>query len=138
MMVIVSGANRVEFCTVTRKEDFHKAFFATRGQLYFIPTNGMVRMRVTEFGKQRPSEAVMAYEENSIFPYDMKDIEYKMDNFLCDIDRYKKMTDYSWFRGREPIYFTNVAKNLWKWITTPMGITAAVVLYIFLTGGFTS
>lgn len=137
MMVIISGANRVEYCTVQRKEDFNKAFFATRGQLYYIPTHGMVRMKITEFGKERPSEAVIAYEENSIFPYDLKGIEYKMDNFLNDIDRYKKMTDFSWFREKR-IYFTNVGKSLWKFFTAPMGITALVILYIFLTGGFTS
>ena len=135
MMVIISGTNRVEFCTVTRKEDFYKAFFATRGQLYFIPTNGMVRMRITEYGKERPSEAVMAYEENTIFPYDCKDIEYRMDNFLNDIDRYKKMTDFAWFKEKK-IYFTNVGKSIWKWITTPAGITVGVLAYIFLTGGF--
>ena len=137
MEVIISGANRVEFCEVQRKEDFNKAFFATRGQLYFIPTHGMVRMKITEFGKERPSEAVIAYEENSIFPYDLKGIEYSMDNFLNDIDRYKKMTDFSWFREKR-IYFTNVGKSLWKFFTAPMGITALVILYVFLTGGFTS
>lgn len=137
MEVIISGANRVEFCTVQRKEDFNKAFFATRGQLYFIPTHGMVRMKITEFGKERPSEAVIAYEENSIFPYDLKDINYSMDNFLDDIDRYKRMTDFSWFREKK-IYFTNVGKSLWKFFTAPMGITALVILYVFITGGFTS
>lgn len=137
MEVIISGANRVEFCEVQRKEDFNKAFFATRGQLYFIPTHGMVRMKITEFGKERPSEAVIAYEENSIFPYDLKGIEYSMDNFLDDIDRYKRMTDFSWFREKR-IYFTNVGKSLWKFFTAPMGITALVILYVFLTGGFTS
>lgn len=137
MEVIISGANRVEFCEVQRKEDFNKAFFATRGQLYFIPTHGMVRMKITEFGKERPSEAVIAYEENSIFPYDLKGIEYSMDNFLDDIDRYKRMTDFSWFREKK-IYFTNVGKSLWKFFTAPMGITALVILYVFITGGFTS
>ncbi len=137
MEVIISGANRVEFCEVQRKEDFNKAFFATRGQLYFIPTHGMVRMKITEFGKERPSEAVIAYEENSIFPYDLKDIQYSMDNFLDDIDRYKRMTDFSWFREKK-IYFTNVGKSLWKFFTAPMGITALVILYVFITGGFTS
>jgi len=137
MEVIISGANRVEFCDVQRKEDFNKAFFATRGQLYYIPTHGMVRMKITEFGKERPSEAVIAYEENSIFPYDLKGIEYSMDNFLDDIDRYKRMTDFSWFREKR-IYFTNVGKSLWKFFTAPMGITALVILYVFITGGFTS
>jgi len=94
-------------------------------------------MRITEFGKERPSEAVMAYEENSIFPYDMKDIMYRMDLLLDDIDRYKRMTDFKGFRDKK-IYFTSVGKTIWKWITTPMGMVAAVVLYIFLTGGFTS
>lgn len=135
MFVIISGANRVEFCKVVRKEDFNRRFFMTRGQLYYIPTNGMVRMKVTEFGKERPSEAVIIYEENSIFPYDMKGIDYKMDNFLCDIDRYKMMTDYSLFSDRR-IFFTNVGKNIWKMLMTPTGIVLAVVAFIFLTGGF--
>jgi len=60
-----------------------------------------------------------------------------MDNFLDDIDRYKRMTDFSWFREKR-IYFTNVGKSLWKFFTAPMGITALVILYVFITGGFTS
>lgn len=74
MYVIISGKNRVEFCNVKRKKDFDRRFFKTRGQLYLIPPDGMVRMRVIEYGKERPSEAAIAYEENTIVPYETNGI----------------------------------------------------------------
>lgn len=134
MYVIISGANRVEFCEVKRKRDFDRRFFRTRGQLYFIPTNGMVRMRIIEYGKERQSEAVIIYEENSIVPYDTCGLRYSMDNLLCDIDRYKQMTDYSWFKSNRP-WIENVGRQLWKLITAPAGLVAVVLIYVFLTGG---
>lgn len=134
MYVIISGANRVEFCEVKRKKDFDRRFFLTRGQLYFIPTNGMVRMRIIEYGKERPSEAAIAYEENSIVPYDTCGLKYNMDNFLCDIDRYKQMTNYSWFKSNRP-WIENVGRTAWKFFTAPVGLVALVLAYVFLTGG---
>lgn len=74
MYVIISGANRVEFCEVKRKSDFDRRFFLSRKQLYFIHPDGMVRMKVKRWGKERDSDAVIAYEENSIIPYDTKGI----------------------------------------------------------------
>ena len=133
MYVIISGANRVEFCEVKRKRDFDRRFFMSRGQLYFIPTNGMVRMRNIEFGKERQSEAAIAYEENSIVPYDTCGLEYSMDNLLCDIDRYKQMTDYSMFKGGKP-WIENVGRSLWKFVTAPMGLVAIVLAWVFISG----
>lgn len=133
MYVIISGANRVEFCEVKRKRDFDRRFFMSRGQLYFIPTNGMTRMRIVEFGKERPSEAVIIYEENSIVPYDTCGLDYCMDNFLCDIDRYKQMTDYSMFGGKP--WIQNIGRQAWKFFTAPMGLVALVLVYVILTGG---
>ena len=135
MFVIISGANRVEFCDVERKKDFDRWFFLTRGQLYFIPTDGMTKMLITEYGKRRPSEAAIIYEENTIVPYDECDIEYSMDNLLCDIDRYKEMTDFSMFKSNK-LWFTNTAKSLWKFVTAPMGIAVLVLAYVFLSGMF--
>lgn len=135
MIIVISGANRVEFCKVTKKSDFSRRFFMTRGQLYFVPTNGLKRMRVREFGKERPSEAVIAYEENEIKPYDTCGLTYCMDNMLADIDRYKEMTDYSWFRQNKP-YITSTVTTLWKYLTAPGGIVLVVLAWVFLTRGF--
>lgn len=135
MIVIISGCNRVEFCKVRKKKDFDRQFFMTRGQLYIVPPNGFTRMRIIEYGKERPSEAVIAYKENEIVPYDTKNLEYSMDNLLCDIDRYKQMTDYSWFKGNKP-WFVNTGKELWKLATSTGGITLIVLLWVFLSGGF--
>lgn len=133
MYVIISGANRVEFCEVRRKNDMNRRFFMSRGQLYFIPTNGMTRMRIIEFGKERPSEAVIMYEENAIVPYDTCGLNYSMDNLLCDIDRYKQMTDFSMFRGNKP-WIENIGTSFWKFITAPAGLTAVVLIYALITG----
>lgn len=133
MIVIISGCNRVEYCKVKKKKDFDRRFFMTRGQLYFVPTNGLVRMRVYHYGKERPSEAVIAYKENEIVPYDTCGLDYSMDNFLADIDRYKAMTDYSWFNANKP-WFTNTAKTLWKYLTAPGGIALVVLIWTFLNG----
>lgn len=134
MWVIISGVNRVEFCKIIKKNDFARRFFMTRGQLYFVPANGLTRMRIREFGKERPSEAVIAYEENKIVPYDTKDLTYCMDNFLADIDRYKEMTDYSWFKQNKP-YITSTASNIWKFITSTGGIVLIVLAYVFISRG---
>lgn len=135
MQIIISGVNRVEFCKVTKKKDFDRRFFMTRGQLYFVPVNGLTRMRIREFGKDRDSDAVIVYEENKIVPYDIKDnLEFKMDNLLMDIDRFKEMTDYSWFKTNKP-YIVQTASNIWKLLTSGGGIVVIVLLYVFLTGG---
>lgn len=134
MQVIISGTNRMEFCKVVRKEDFSRRFFMTRGQLYFIPTHGMVRMRVYEFGAERDTDAVIMYRENAYVPYDTRGIIYSMDNYIADIDRYKKMSDYGWFK-KNRLFFTSAGKALWKFITSGTGIVVIIVAYIFLTGG---
>lgn len=133
MQVIISGSNRVEFCKVKKKSDFNRRFFMTRGQLYFVPTNGLVRMRIFEYGKERDSDAVIAYEENTIVPYDQKDIVYNMDNLLAVIDRYKMMTNYSWFKRNKP-WFESTASNIFKYLTSGGGIVLIVLLYVFLKG----
>lgn len=138
MQVIISGINRVEFCKVTKKKDFERRFFMTRGQLYFVPVNGLTRMHITEFGKERDTDATIIYEENKIIPYDVRpNMEYSMDNLLMDIDRYKEMTDYSWFKGNRPYIVQNLSK-LWQILTSGGGIVIIVLLYVFLTGGGSS
>lgn len=134
MIVIISGCNRVELCKVKKKKDFDRRFFMTRGQLYYVPTHGLTRMRVYTYGKERPSEAVIAYKENEIIPYDVKEIEYSMDNLLADIDRYKQMTDYGWFKNNKP-WFTNTAMEIWKLATSTGGIALIVLAWAFLGGG---
>lgn len=57
-----------------------------------------------------------------------------MDYMLADIDRYKQMTNYSWFKTNKP-WFENVGKQLWKFFTAPFGIIALVFIYLFITGG---
>lgn len=135
MIVIISGSNRVEFCKVVKKNDFSRRFFMTRGQLYFVPVNGLTRMRIREYGKDKPSEAVIAYEENEIKPYDTCGLKYNMDNLLADIDRYKEMTDYSWFKANKP-WITSTATSAWKYLTAPGGIVLVVLAWVFLTRMF--
>lgn len=135
MYVIISGANRVEFCNVERKKDFDRWFFMTRGQLYFIPTNGMTKLIITEYGKKRPSEACIIYSENSIYPYDEKGIKYNMDHLLEDIDRYKRMTDFSMFSNKK-LWMENLPQKAWKFFTAPMGIAALILIYVIIAGGF--
>lgn len=134
MKVIISGVNRMEFCDIKRK-DLDKRFFMTRGELYFVPTNGMTRLRRYEYGKEKESDEVIIYEENMITPYDTRDIQYSMDNLLSDIDRYKMMTDYSWFKRVKP-WFETTGIQIWKLLTSTGGIVVIVLAWVFLTGGF--
>lgn len=136
MQVIISGANRVEICTVKKKTDFDRRFFMTRGQLYFVPTDALVRMQVYEYGKRKPSEAVIIYKENEIVPYDPCDIEWCMDNLLADIDRYKEMSNYTWFKKGKP-WFVNAGQSLIKRIIADPGtfLVGAVLIWLFLSGG---
>ena len=136
MQVIISGANRVEICSVKKKTDFDRRFFLTRGQLYFVPTDALVRMQVIEYGKKRQSEAVIIYKENEIVPYDPCDIEWSMDNLLADIDRYKEMSNYRWFQKNRP-WFVNVGQSLIRRILADpgMAIVGIVLLWMFLSGG---
>ena len=136
MQVIISGANRVEICKVKKKSDFDRRFFMTRGQLYFVPTDALVRMQVTEWGKKRASEAVVIYKENEIVPYDLCDIDWGMDNMLADIERYKQMSNYGWFNKGKP-WFVNVGESIFKRIIADpaMAIVAGVLLWLFLSGG---
>lgn len=135
MKVIISGCNRMEFCNVKKKKDFDRRFFMTRGQLYSVFPHALVRMRVYTYGKERDTEAVIAYKENEIIPYDTKDIEYSMDNFLADIDRYKQMTDYSWLKGNKPWFKNETISKAWAFLTSGTGIAVIVLAWIFLTGG---
>lgn len=135
MIVIISGCNRVELCKVKKKKDFDRRFFITRGQLYFVPTNGLTRMRIYHYGKERPSEAVIAYKENEIIPYDTHDIIYNMNNLLADIDRYKQMTNYGWLKGNKP-WFINHGKDIWKFMTSGGGIALIVLAWVFISGAF--
>lgn len=136
MQVIISGVNRVEFCSVNKKKDLDRRFFMSRGQLYLVPTDGLVRMRITEFGKVRPSEAVIMYKENTIVPYETFDKVYDMDNLLNDIDRYKMMTNYSWLKGNKPWFsMSEVSKKVWALFTSGTGIVLVALIYAFLAGG---
>lgn len=133
MQVIISGKNRVEFCTVNKKKDLDRRFFMSRGQLYLVPPDALVRMRIVEYGKERAAEAVIVYEENKIVPYETFDMNWTMDNLLNDIDRYKQMTNYSWLRANKP-WFMNTGKELWKLLTSGGGIVLVVLLYVLLKG----
>lgn len=134
MKVIISGVNRMEFCEI-KKKDLDKRFFMTRGELYFIPTNGMTRMRRYEYGKEKESDEVIIYEENTIVPYDQRDVHYNMEFLLADIDRYKMMTNYSWFSQVKP-WFSTTGVQLWKLLTSGGGIAVIVLAWVMLSGGF--
>ena len=136
MIVYIKGVNRAEFCDVKKKKDLERVFFMTRHQLYLAMANGLSRMRVIEYGKERDTEAIICYKENEIVPYDTKLIEYNMDNFLAIIDRYKQMTDFSIFEKKR-LFFTNNPRDIWNMLTKNGGflIAGCVLLYAFLFGG---
>ncbi len=134
MIAHISGVNRAEFFEVKRKKDFSRVFFMTRQQLYRVSPNGLTRVFITHYGKERPSDAIISYKENEIIPYDTKGLDYCMDNFLADIDRYKLMTDYSWFKKNRP-WIADKASDLWKFATSGGGMVIAVLIYVFINGG---
>ena len=134
MIAHISGVNRAEFFKVKKKKDFSRVFFLTRQQLYRVSPDGLTRLRVTHYGKERPSDAIISYVENEIVPYDPKGIDYCMDNFLAEIDRYKLMTNYSWFNKNRP-WISDKVVEVWKFVTSGGGIALFVLAYVFLSGG---
>lgn len=131
MMVIIIGKNRVEYCTV-KKKDLSKHFYSTRGQLYKVFPDALRAMEIYKNGSWVRSESVIIFEENGTMPYQCKyEGDYKMDAILASIDEHKIMTAktkpfFSWASGAN---FKEIMKNL------PL-IIAGAVIFIALIGGF--
>lgn len=131
MMVIIVGENRVEYCTLTRKQEgLH--FFKTRNQLYKVFPDGLRRMRIFDFGKHIKDEEVIIFRENETHPYDPMEVDYSMDRLLGDVDRHKMMVDSKWQRPK--IWFTNAAKGIYDKIGITGIIIAGVVVYAIVAG----
>ena len=131
MMVIIIGKNRVEFCTV-KKKDLSKHFYTTRGQLYKVFPDALRPMEIYKNGAWVRSESVIVFEENGTTPYKCRyEGDYQMDAILASIDEHKIMSQktkpfFSWTKGGN---FKEIMNNL------PMLIVGAVII-IALVGGF--
>lgn len=131
MMVIIIGKNRVEFCSV-KKKDLTKHFYTTRGQLYKVYPDALRPMEIYKNGAWVRSESVIVFEENGTEPYKCKYLEdYGMDAILSSIDEHKIMSGkkkayFEWMKGAG---FKEIMNNL------PL-IIVGVVLVIALIGGF--
>lgn len=129
MMVIIIGKNRVEYCTV-KKKDLAKHFYVTRGQLYKVFPDALRPMEIYKNGSWVRSESVIVFEENGTTPYNCRyEGDYKMDSILASIDEHKIMSGkkkpfFSWMDGN---------KDLWK--NFPL-IVVGAILVIALIGGF--
>lgn len=134
MMVIIVGENRVEYCTVN-KNDEHLHFYKSRGQLYKVYPNGLTRMRVFDYdGMEVRNDEVIIYYENETHPYDTHDIDYTMDRLLGDVDRHKMMLPGKKGLSKNRVWFTSVAKSVYKWLGIPGIIAIIVVVYALLQG----
>ena len=67
MKVYIIGRNRVEMCTV-KPRDYDKHFFVTRGQLYKMYPDNLMRTIRYEYGVRRRDEEVIIYPENGVKP----------------------------------------------------------------------
>ena len=132
MMVIIVGDNRVEYCTLTRKQEgLH--FFKTRNQLYKVFPDGLKRLRIFDYdGLEIKNDEVIIFRENDTHPYDECDLDYSMDRLLGDVDRHKMMHADGWIRKNRKIWFANAGKSIYQKIGLPGIIVAAVVLYAFV------
>lgn len=130
MQVIIIGKNRVEVCTV-KKKDYNKHFFSTRSQLYRVYPDSFVRMKIDYFGKFSDEEVVI-YPENSEIPLDNPNgIDYSGDAFLEDIHIHKEMSNGTWFKKK--LSFSNIG-SIWDTLTKfaiPI-LVVGVLAYAFI------
>lgn len=132
MMVIIIGSNRAEMCKVPVK-DLNRHFYMTRGQLYKVYPDGLTRMRIIDAdGRERESEEVIVYSENSIAPYHCRHVSYDKDRILAEIDEHKLMGAQKTIWPYR-VYFTQ-AKSIWRELAPvfPMLVAGIVLLYAFL------
>ncbi len=137
MLAIIVGSNRVEVCTL-KKKDYEKQFFQHRGQTYLIMPQNLVRMRyVDESGHEiREPDEVIVFAEGSSLPYDTRDecvMAYWQDNVLAAIDIDKAV-------GRAKAKGQGILATVTRTVNAlyPIAgllITAAIVGYALLTGG---
>lgn len=133
MMVIIIGKNRVEYCSV-KKKDLAKHFYTTRGQLYKVYPDALRPMEIYRNGAWVRSESVIVFEENGTEPYKCKYPEdFSMDATLSSIDEHKIMSGkkkpfFTWLGGSN---FKDIMKNL------PL-IIVGVVIAIVVIGGMIS
>ncbi len=62
MRIIIIGNNRYE-CIQLKLSELKKTFFATRGQLYYMPTDAIVKLHLNDqYGNKYDDEALIFYE----------------------------------------------------------------------------
>lgn len=134
MMVIIVGANRAELYKVKTSEQ-GKHFIQSKGQLYKVYPDGLRRMRVYGAdGKEKESEEVLVYSENSIVPYKPGTTPYTADRILAEIDGHKEARGMGGILG--PAAYIKAGADMWRGIRPmlPMIIAVIVVAYAFISG----
>lgn len=133
MQIIIVGQNRVEFCPIKKKDD-EKRFFATRGQLYKVVPDQLIRFRQWDInGKELDSDEVIIFVENGTVPYHViNNVSYMMDDVLADIDIQKGVTTERFFK--KSIFFGK-AKSIWNMLIPFSGaiIMGVIILWAFLS-----
>lgn len=133
MQIIIVGQNRVEFCPIKTK-DHEKRFFATRGQLYKVVPDQLIRFRSWDLkGKELKSDEVIIFVENATVPYHViNNVSYAMDDVLADIDIQKGIVQESFFKKN---IFFSTAKSIGSYLMPFLGaiIMGGVVLWAILS-----
>lgn len=81
MLGIIIAPNRVEYCTM-KKKDAAKTWFYTRRQLYRNAPEQLIAMDIYHDGAYVRSESVVIFNENNTIPYKCKFPERYNKNFL--------------------------------------------------------
>lgn len=137
MLAIIVGSNRVEVCPL-KKADYEKWFFRHRGQTYLIMPQNLVRLRYYDAkgNETREPEEAIIFPEGSSLAYDTAPecvSAYYQENVLPAIDLAKNVKNGR-FKGAG---FLKSAQDTMRALYPIAGvlITAAIVVYAFLTGG---
>lgn len=88
MKVYIIGRNRVEMCKVKPK-DYDKHFFATRGQLYKMYPDNLMRTIRYEYGVRRKDEEIIVYPENGVKPLHPRNGDYNQARTMARVDLHR-------------------------------------------------
>lgn len=134
MRVIIIGNNRYE-CTQLKLSELKKTFFATRAQLYYMPTDAIVKLHLNDqYGNKYDDEAVIFYENIPWPIVSNVPVERYDDNRLAELIDLEKSAASKWKKN------SLLAKAGAAWSAFAVGaipITIAVFLAIaFIQGMF--
>lgn len=99
MRIIIIGNNRYE-CITLKLSELKKTFFATRSQLYYMPTDAIVKLHLNDqYGHKIDDEALIFYEN---IPWPIVSnipIERYDDNRLAELIDLEKSAAPKWKKG---------------------------------------